>query len=178
MAAIILPPNYSSEDQIVEFSNQSFGELMTTDLLFSYSIPISEEFVSFELSVTPDSTPFGITIDNGRYSGHYQDYFESKGIPLMLTLRDRTTLAIYQVNGFNNLPHDATSADCIEFSPPPPQTQVFTITATLKFKKKAPPAITETITKSVTQTLYGSATAWAGKLRDYIIASGPFPRIV
>ena len=179
MATIIEPPNYQSENQIVEYSTQSFGELTETDMTFSYSLDATEALVSVSLSVTPNPFDYGISIDGLRYHGHYLDYFEKAlGVPLMLTLRDRRTLNIYQVNGFDNLPTDATTADCIEFMPPPPQSQVFSITCTLKYKTILPPAITDTITKTITQTLYGSATSWGSKIRDYIHASGPFPRVV
>ncbi|MGL6228676.1 MAG: hypothetical protein ACRC3J_05650 [Culicoidibacterales bacterium] len=178
MATIILPPNYSEQDEIIEFSNQSYGELMVTDMLFSYKLDATEKMVKFGLTVTPDPTEYGITIEDGHYFGHYQDYFEQNGANLFLTLRDRKTLEIFQVNGFKNLPKDPTTADCIEFQPPPPQKQVFTIKCSLTFQSTVPPGVTETITKSITQTLYGNSTAWAGKLRDYIFESGPFPGIV
>lgn len=181
MAQIIMPPDATS---VYEYHVGGVTPV-TTFLQFNYELSNDETFVSFSIAASPDPTSVGIVISNTNrtYSGKYENYFELvKNVPLPIKLRNRASPhAIYTVNGFSQLPSDATTADCVLFSPPSELRDVITITATLRYKKPpsggSGPDIEHTISDSITQNVLGTYSAWGALLQNYIEASGPFPSV-
>ncbi|AAQ17862.1 gp5.1 conserved hypothetical protein [Aeromonas phage Aeh1] len=158
------------------------------------NLPVSHEF-EFDVSLDPNeivvSKGIQISVPIETYGGSrlgmkvvskFVDYFERNGAIMTLRYRDRKTLEIKSVNGFNNLPSDAKTCDVIEFNPPGELTAqiVYTPTATIRKIDLQNPTLPPTVynvTAKYTQTLHGSYQGWANKLRDYINKSGPFPRM-
>ena len=178
MATIIEPTGgWASHDEIFEHYQPGAGDgtQVTMDFEFGYDLLPTETFKSLTITASPDVSGYGVSIQGARVSGYIADYFERQGANLELTIRDRKTLAITQVNGFNNLP-TAGVADVIKFNPPREQQDQITYTVTLEAVDNTDPMlpVPVVVTQAYTQTIRGSYSAWAGKLQQYIRSCGPF----
>jgi hypothetical protein len=181
MADIIEPMGgWASHDEIYEFYNVGSGDdsNVTMDFSFSYTLDPTEEFVSCVLTSSPDVTEYGSVLNGLRVTGHIKDFFERQGINLPLSLRNRQTLGISVVNGFDSLPTDK-SVDVVKFAPPAPPTGTITYTVTLTYDDITIPLlpVRNTSTKTFTQTVRGSYASWASKLQEYISNTGPYPDV-
>lgn len=184
MAQIIAPPDWiGDQDEITEFYNvpPSDDVRVVCDAEWTFLLLPTEVLVDFGIvSVSPDPTPYGITVSGGNYSGQFDRYFEQNGVSLPLRVRSRTyPYPITSVNGFMNLPQPPSENDIVEFTPPPEQKQTFTITVTLNYIDISVPLLPVPgfVTETFTQDLSGSYQSWGDSLSEYIIESGPFPRV-
>lgn len=184
MATINEPSGgWAPHSHIYEYYVPKAGDTtkVSMDFTFGYTLLPTETFVSLTVTSSKNLAPYGTTISGARVHGRIENYFEANGAQLLLTIRDRKTLAISQVNGFGNLPTDPTGCDVIEFNPPGELSATVTYTVRLETSvPPVPPAITPTTvttTKTYTQTIHGTYQGWANSLVTYINNSGPFPRL-
>ncbi|ADM80177.1 hypothetical protein phiAS5_ORF0334 [Aeromonas phage phiAS5] len=148
---------------------------------FDVSLEPNEFIVSKGIQASVALETYGGSRQGMSVVSKFVDYFERNGAIITLKYRDRKTLEIKTVNGFNNLP-DPKTCDVIEFTPPNELTAqiIYTPIATIRTidpaNPTAPPVIS-TVRANFTQTLHGTYQGYANKLVDYINKSGPFPRI-
>lgn len=163
--------------EIYEYYQQGEGDSspVSIDVQFIPDLFAHELFDSFTITSEINVQPYGIVIGSDRITGSIADYFEANGAVLELTIRDRESLTITTVNGFSNLP-EAGKADVIYFNPPSEQSRVITFDVTMTYMDITDPMLPVklSLTKQFPVTLRGSYSGWAGKLRDYIRACGPF----
>lgn len=181
MADIIEPMGgWASHDEIYEFYQTGAGDdsNVTMDFEFSYTLGVNEQFVSCDVTSSPVVSDYGTEITGLRVHGRIEEFFERQGINLPLSIRNRQTLGIEVVNGFNALPNDK-SVDVVKFAPPPPPTGTIVYTVTLVYDDITIPLlpVRNTITQHFTQTVRGSYASWANKLKKYISETGPFPDV-
>ncbi len=182
--ATITPPigGWDQYANIYEFYEGAGALPVSHEFEFGVSLDPGESIASKSVQISIPIETYGGSRLGTKVVSKFVDYFERNGAVMTLKYRDRKTLEIKTVNGFNNLPADASSCDVIEFNPPGELTAqiVYTPTATIRKIDLLNPALPPTVyivTAKYTQTLHGTYQGWANKLVDYINKSGPFPRI-
>lgn len=154
-----------------------FDSETVVDSTFSYTLTAGDQLVSFTVEPSEDLSSDGITLESNRLYGKVNDYFDGK-VDLLLRYRDRKTLVISETNSFAALP-DPVTCDLVAFNPPSELEKVVTYKQTLVYQDMTVPTlpVTKTVTRTDTIKIIGTFDGWVLKFRNYVSASGNFPKL-
>ena len=174
-------------DKVPGYSDPRVRDYIDVEITASI-VPITEQYVEFsfdgcsvdplpddiQVDLLPDTNPASGVPIKYRIHGSYLNYFETyKNPDLPLTYRERDSGNYVSVNGFENLPSDATTCDVIEFDPPGSDTDRIEFYFTLKYIANVTTIPTPMELKvTFFQDLHSTYASYSAALRTYISASG------
>lgn len=154
-----------------------YESIDTIDAVFTYTLEENETVVEFTIEPSEDLSQYGLVLEEDRLVGMVNDYFDGN-VDMTIMYRDRKSLEIGSVNGFNLLP-DPKTCDIFKFDPPSELKKVFSYTITLEYADNTNPQIPvkKKVTDTVSFTLYGSFDVFVRKLTKFVADSGNFPKL-
>ncbi|MGL4521476.1 MAG: hypothetical protein ACRCWQ_02825 [Bacilli bacterium] len=156
-------------------------EYNSVNVTFSAILDATESLVSLNII---DSRPNkGITVNQSTFTGQYRDSFRIGSGSIVVRLRRNGEIKGF--DSWDSLP-PAPEADIIEWNAPQVLSTDYWYDVELKYLYTpvtpdppvgpTPPSEEKTLVKRYTQTVVGDWSVWAQQLRDYVKASGPYPK--
>lgn len=164
---------------ILPISLPDILENVETTVTFTSVMGEGETLISINII---DSRPnVGITISGPTYSGYYMDSFQIGSNSIKI--RNRKSGLIETFGSWEELP-PPQDADLFEFNSPSVLKTDYTYTVKMLYNYTPPippngialKSTQQELIKTYTQTVHGNWSVWQKKLRDYVSASGPFPK--